>query len=106
MYDHGNYDYDTGWIRSPNILSYDYRNKSSIEKQKIDALRKKYNKGRTYRVKPQVPYCTLFSRNHGGYGKMFKQHYKSETRRHCRSSANKRTRQRLKIEMNKELNDL
>jgi hypothetical protein len=109
-YEHGNWDFDHGCIKpldDPENYSFSYYNiKDPIERERIKNLWRKRNKERCFTPSHHIAYCELYEKNHGGWHHQRKQNTSSIMRRHYQSTANKKTRQAIKIEMKNELNDL
>ena len=107
MREHGNYDYDHGYIRPDGVNKFEFWNGTPLRRQEVDRLCKEINGDRfLFSPAKQVAYCELACRGHGGWHHQRKQNTSSFMRRRYKSTANKKTRQWLKDETMKELNDL
>ena len=107
MRDHGNYDYDHGYIRPEGVHKLEFWNGTPFRRQEVDRLCKEINGDRfIFTPSKQVAYCQLSRRGYGGWHHQRKQNTSSFMIRRYKSAANKKTRQWLREETIKELNDL
>lgn len=113
-FDKGNYDHDHGCIQTKEIRSllkdtpyHQSGNIKDIEKrQYVQNLEKEVNTHNYWDHHPHIAYCELFNPGAGFWAHQRKQHTSSIARRHYKSSANKKTRQKIKRLNKEELEDI